>query len=410
MHSLALTRHNYRLNVKSITSLEDFLIFLVVLFIGADIIQFNIGVSIRIDQIIAVIAVFVMIINKRFIVPKYKSYLCFALCCLLSAAFSSFKGIGFAYVAWIVFDYVIIFGLIYSYIRFHGIKRFYNIFRKTMYIQVFLVVLQFLLEIVGMPIPFFRTGTFHGIPRPAIWFYETSYFATYLTFWMVVSAFMMIYSKKKKFRNDFFISIIGMVFCTATTGFVAIGLTLLLVLLSLLIRNRLNTLLKIFIVTILCFCLLYFLFSDIINAFVLRLFKDGLGAASGGRIGMYKEIWDVFIDNWAFGVGPGAYGYYMGFDRSYVPSNVTLELLSTCGLFSTIAFYSFVFILIHKSFKVSKITRTSFIKYLGIGVLMFFIILQANQNYLRLYLWMFLAILAGTIDAVKNHKGRGNAL
>lgn len=382
------------------------MIFFVVLLIGADILQFNIGVSIRIDQILAAAVAVWMMAKKRYKLPMYKSFLCFAVFSFISCFLSIYKEIGFAYVLWIVFDYICIFGVIYSYILHRGINKFYGIFRTTMYVQVALIVIQFIFELIGCPISFFRSGTFLGIPRPAIWFYETSYFATYLTFWLVVSIFMAFYDKRKKYLYDTFAAILGIVFCTSTTGFVAFALTWFLLILSFLKKNKLISLLRLVFFTIILIGVVYLLFRDIINVFVMRLFVDGVTDSSGGRITMYPEIWKVFVENWAFGVGPGAYGLYMGKGREYVPSNVTLELLSTCGAFATVAFYLFVFSLIYKSLKVSKRYNCKLLGYFSLGVIMFFIILQANQNYLRLYLWMFLGMLAAFIEVVRQNEFR----
>lgn len=395
--------------VRSSYGVIDFMTFLTILFIGADIFGIDIGVNIRMVQILAVFTIFLLVVKNKYALPKTNVNIVLMIAFFLVSCFlSQYKRITLPYFMWFVYNYIFIFGLAYSYILYFGFRRFYSIFRMTMYLQVILIAIQFLAELLGHPIPFFSTGTFHGIPRPAIWFYEPSYFATYLSFWLTVSLVMYVCFKDKKQLCSVLFSLLGMVLCTASTGFVAIGLAVVIVILYSIRKNRLGTIIKFALMLLILALIAYCLFRDIVNTFVLRLITQGIKGSDGGRTSMYGEIWTVFKDNWLFGVGPGAYGYYMGEDRSYVPSNVTLELLSTCGILVTILFYIFVFKIIYNAYKVGKKYRNNYLIACSFGLLVFMIVLQANQNYLRLYMWMFFGILAGYTRIIKkNNMARG---
>ncbi len=411
MQSNVVAIKQQRQAVRTSYGIIDFMTFVTILLIGADIFGINIGVNIRIVQILAVLAVFLMLVKDKFALPSKNIVVALLIVLFLfSCLVSQYKRITLPYFMWLVYNYIFIFGLAYSYILYFGFRRFYSIFRLTMYVQVILVAIQFFAELIGYPIPFFSTGTFHGIPRPAIWFYEPSYFATYLSFWLTVSLVMYICFNDKKQLMSVLFSLLGMILCTATTGFVAIGIAVFIVVVYSIRRNKWNTILKLFIMILVLGLLAYVLFKDIVNTFVLRLITQGIKGSDGGRTSMYKEIWNVFKDNWLFGVGPGAYGYYMGEDRSYVPSNVTLELLSTCGILVTVLFYTFVFKTIYSAYRVGKRNKNNYLVACSFGMLVFIIVLQANQNYLRLYMWMFLGILAGYTRIEKKKRIRKEAV
>ena len=81
--------------------------------------------------------------------------------------------------------------------------------------------------------------------------------------------------------------------------------------------------------------------------------------------------------------------------------------MATLGIFSAIEFYALTLQLIVKSVRIYKIEKNSETKLLvacAIGLLIFTIILQANQGYLRLYHWMLFGIIEGGILRYKKVK------
>ena len=144
----------------------------------------------------------------------------------------------------------------------------------------------------------------------------------------------------------------------------------------------------------------FLVFSNIYDVFIARLFNSSLDTASGGRINAWTETINVFKQKPWFGVGPGNYGLFLGEDAGYVPSNVTLELMATVGIFATISFYMITIGLIIKGRKLYKLNRKKFgiIPGLLFALIAFTILLQINQGYLRLYHWMFFGIIDGAIN------------
>jgi O-antigen ligase len=197
------------------------------------------------------------------------------------------------------------------------------------------------------------------------------------------------------------------VISTATTGFIALALGFIIVF-FIWISKGINKRTLIFIasmtVIVIVACIV---FKDILAVFVGRLFGGDLDGASGGRIGGYIESLKVWLDKPLFGVGPGNYGEYFGQDNSYVPSNVTLELLATVGLPATICFYALTFSLIVKARKINKEINdylSNLLYACALGLLVFTVVLQINQGYLRLYHWMIFGVLSGGINYLKKRQ------
>ena len=239
-----------------------------------------------------------------------------------------------------------------------------------------------------------------GIPRFRLWFYEPSFLANYMVVWFSISLYTYLLGNDKSYFKDIIFCALMLILSTSTTGFLGIALVIVIVYLIWICKRVTLRKLLFPIVILVLLGISYFLFNDIFEVFIGRLFKGSLDSASGGRITGWEETFKVFKENPLFGVGPGNYGLYLGEDAGYVPSNVTLELMATLGIFSAIAFYALTLQLIVKAVKIYKHDQNLETKLLvacAIGLLIFTIILQVNQGYLRLCHWMFFGIIEGGI-------------
>ncbi len=382
------------------------LVFLSVLLIGADTWGVNIGgFNFRFVQVILLAAGFVVLVKNQYKFYFSPVLIAFIGLYFVSCLFSVSVTASLIYFVWLLYNVFIILFLFASYVSSYGIQNFMKILRLTFYVQTVLLALQFFLELIaGYKIPFFTTGTFMGIPRPALWFYEPSYLATYFSFWLIACGCLFLRTYKRIFLADFLIALAGMALCTATTGFLAIGATFLIVFILAFYYKRNRVVIILLAAVILAYIAILIFLPNVLSVFVGRLFSDGIVSASGGRIDMWAETWKVFLTRPLFGVGPNCYGEFLGFDRSYVPSNVTLELLSTTGIFVTVAFIVFIVGILRNTFRTYKKEKgeDSLILWaLGIGLILFLVVLQANQGYMRLYMWMIFGILLGGTSYVK---------
>lgn len=389
---------NVKLNLDSITHL---FCFLSVLFIGADIIGVNLGVNFRLVQLFLIVLTILLFVNKKYYVTFNLWIFLFLIISLLSTLFGINIRRGILYYCWIIYNTFFIFYAMSSYIKAYGLKKFIDIFRKTCYVQFGIFCLQYVLKvIVGFEFSFLPNyGYVFNIPRFKLWFYEPSYLATYLVFWLSISFYCFLIGKDKGCFKDITMCLIMLILSTSTTGFLGIAFVICGVYLLWLLKGlTLKKILFPFIVLLLL-GIVYLVFKDIFDFFVGRLFTSSLDSASGGRVRGWTETYQVFLENPLFGVGPGNYGLYLGKNANYVPSNATLEMMATVGLFATIAFYALTIQLIWKAFKSYKKHDKESILLVAcaVGLLIFTIILQANQNFLRLYHWMFLGVIYGAV-------------
>lgn len=379
--------------------------FLSVLFIGADIIGIDVGINFRLDQVFLCVLTLLLIAKCKYRLFYNIWIILFAASSFVSTvfAYNTFRGILF-YCS-ILYNIFFIFYTFSSYVYTYGFTFFVSLFRRTYYVLFVIFLLQYVLKVFfGIELPFLPSyGSYGGVYRFSIWFYEPSYLATYLIFWFALSCYMLLIGKDRSYIKDVVIGLIMLILCTATTGFLGIALTVVVVYIIWLSRGiRLNKILVLFAAIVIVF-FLYLIFNDIFDVFIGRLFAQSWDDASGGRISLWAETWNVFIRNPLCGVGPGNYGLYLGQDAGYVPSNVTLELLSTLGIFATFAFYCLSMSLIYRSIKLYRKSRTNESMLLiacAFGLIVFTIILQANQGYLRLYHWMFWGFIYGGITYI----------
>ena len=383
-----------------------FFCFLSVLLIGADKWGINVGVNFRLDQVFLVILTLLLAFKDAFYFTKNSWIIIFAALTLISVffAFDFLRGVLFWFS--ILYNIVFIFYCFESYVRFYGLTKFISILRKTFYVQFFLIVVQFVLKVLfKFELSFLPSyGEYLVIPRFSLWFYEPSYLATYMVFWFALGAYMLILKGEKSYIWDVILSAITLVISTSTSGFLGIALVIALVYFLWIIKGiTLKKIIVLFIIIALIVAF-RFIFSSLFDTFIARIFTSGIDSASGGRVSRWQETIEIFFKNPLFGVGPGNYGLYVNGDNTYVPSNVTLELLATTGIFATIAFYAITVSLIIKAFKVRTTTESKVADLLiacVFGLIIFTITLQVNQGYLRLYHWLILGVVSGGIRYCK---------
>ena len=386
---------------KGVIVLIDSLLFLATLLIGADKFAFEVfGVAVRIDQFILLLLALIMLASGCFKLVYRREMVFFLASAFLSVLFSFNKIRGAAFFLSIVYNYIFVFCLYKNYIDNFGIGKFIKIFRATLYVDIFILLIQVGLKMVfNKEIPFMPSyGEFRGVHRFALWFYEPSYLATYLSFFFAFALFELLFKEKKSYIIDLLLCLLGFLLSTSTSGFISIALVFLFAYIAYLFKGKRSSVkFGLPMLVIIGLVIFRFAFSNVYDVFVNRIFSEGLNSASGGRMEQYGETLSVFLSNPIFGVGPGNYGAYLGIGNDYVPSNVTLELMATLGILGMVSYYliSLGYILrIKKVFITDKKTYMSLL----FALIIFTIVLQFNQGYLRLYHWMYFGILEGVLS------------
>lgn len=398
---------NRRAGILDVKADLDLLIhifcFVSVLLIGADRWGINIGVNIRLDQLFLAVFVVLLAAKDVYALTFEPWTVVFAAGAFVSAIFAASITRAVAFWLSVIYNIFIIFYGFSSYVRHYGLNVFAGVLRKTLYVQFAVLVVQYLLMVIfGYELPFLTAyGYVKDVPRFQLWFYEPSYLATYLVFWFALSVYMLMLGKDKSYIKDIIICLAMFLISTATTGFIGIALVVASVYALWFFKGKISFKKIVFPVgVILLFIAFRLIFPSVYELFFARIFNMSLDDASGGRIARWGETFEVFKANPVLGVGPGNYGVYLGKGTAYVPTNASLDLLATLGIVGFIAFYGLTVSLIVNCFKIRKNIKngeTMLLMACAYALLIFTILLQANQGYLRLYHWMFFGVLRGGV-------------
>ncbi|WP_291943902.1 O-antigen ligase family protein [Cetobacterium sp.] len=269
-------------------------------------------------------------------------------------------------------------------------KIYLNIFRV---IGIFTIV-QFLFGSMNIVIPLFQNDTYKGIFRPSLWFYEPSYLATYFSFYIGIS--LVRYTFNKRYKKDLLFSWFCTALTTSSTGFISIGISMFfLVLLQNSLYKKIKTFLLVLVSGVLLFIIVAIIKFDILKIFLGRLFTEGIKTSSGVRVLGMIEALEVFKKFFILGIGANSYENYH-ITGSPV-TNVTLEILTNLGIIGFFCFGYFFYYL----YSIYKNKYSVEIKMMWISFLLFLIVLQANQNYMRLYMWVHIGIFIGMSQKIK---------
>lgn len=354
--------------------------------------------TIRFSQIIFLIITICLIFRKKYKIYKKfnKEYLLILFPHLISLFHTKSLKESFLYFIFIIYNYffliIPIINLCTERSNQYIIKNYIKIFR----VIGMLTVIQFFLGMKDIVFPYFQNDIYKGIFRPSLWFYEPSYLATYFSFYIGIALVGYIYDSKK-YRKDLLLSWIFTAITTSSTGFISIFIS---ILFMLYLEPEIIKKLKIIFFSLICMLniiiIILLIKPDIIYVFIGRLFTSGIGSSSGLRvIGIYQAI-DIFKQYPLMGVGANAYKVY---HYTKMPvTNVTLEILANIGVIGFVCFILF-FKYLFQLYLNNKITLEA--KMMWLSLVLFIIVLQANQNYMRTYMWLHIALYLGIIKNIK---------
>ncbi|SHF00519.1 O-antigen ligase like membrane protein [Marinitoga hydrogenitolerans DSM 16785] len=389
-------------------SLLNFFIYVSLLFISADRISINLPIgNVRIVQFFLIIAFIILFSKINIKIEKENAFIFLILVFyfFINIIFSYNKLRTISYLIWIIYNYIFIFLLFSNYIynfKFENFeKRFLLIYRIISYY----VFIQFFFGLLGISDPFFGTNFTFGVPRPYIWMYEPSYLATYLTPYFIYSNYNFLINKDMDYSKDSKISTFALIFTTSTSGYLLMLLFALFIFSYYLINLKIKKVFKIlsYLVIILLFVIVLSLIfvPELFNYFFLRLFKLGIRASAPERVSKWFETLRVIKDNFLIGVGAGAYGTYVSNNIKDVASNITLEIMAELGFYGFFIISILLIQIFKPLFFSIQIRKEKKLMALFWSIIFLIIILQSNQNYLRLYLWAQISYFYGYILMLK---------
>jgi len=360
-------------------SLFDSLLFLYFFTLHADKLSVIMGgFSIRLNNLIALVLFALFISRYRFKLFRidrtlFNSLLVLTASITLSFVLSPYKKRCFFFLGWYGLTMVIYFLFPYALMRYYDAKKVF-----TLYLASFLFVgvygcLQLILSFGGILDPFADQFVSGKIVRPNAFAYEPSYYALYMTPFIVMINFHFLSNpdrpfflfKKITIKTVLLVNFLFFV-STATSAFFAFGIFYL-SLLFLLWNTRLpqfrSRFLKYSLGAVVLFLGIGLAFPFIMKQFFMKFFFYGFMSHHSffeRWIGI-ENAWKVFIEHPFFGVGLGGLPSYLfdaylrgatqfTFDSHYVanasraikhfePTNVFTEVLASVGLVGLSAFF-----------------------------------------------------------------------
>lgn len=383
----------------------DKLLILGIFLSGGDRLGIKIGNNtFKVVQLLFFIYFLYVIITKKYRVNKTIFKIWFPI--ILTHFISLFSTKSFCdtlfYFIYIVFDYIVVVGSLYTWGKRKKNSEIINIYINILRIVSFLIIIQFILGNMGIRFPLILNDVYKGIYRPALWFYEPSFLILQLGFYYILSLNYFM-TKIKYNKYDLFLSSIAICATTSSTGYIMLLIGLIIFMFCL--CKNLNQIFKytisIIIFLLIAILIVYFYNKNILLVFIGRMFqKNGLIVSSGGRIESVIETWNVAKQYLVFGVGADAYKTYIG----YEPNGIFVEIIATLGLVGFSCF-SIFFILLVKEYK--KYKDSIEIKGMFYGLILILIILQIKRGYVRPYMCIHIGLLLVMISNM-NKKIRRN--
>jgi hypothetical protein len=388
----------------------------------------NIGPNIRASQLIFCLLIcnyFITLLHKRTAVPVGSmSLLLWTFFIILFIPNSGFIPKGIGYGMWLIFNILIIFTLV----QVISVPRYLK-FYVSIYVYSFAFVAFFgLMQFFGGVLGFGRHLLVETwwipdiLPRVNGFSYEPSFFASYILIgWVMVVYFLknQIYIiAVKKLRICYLVITAALLLSGSRLGLIFIFLWYLQYpatsVLRLLTSRYRRKDIAVIILSLAIAGFAIFAYYSVENSVLFQAlaFGVGLGGASSHsvdeRLVGFLSLVEIFMDSPFIGYSLGGLSYALGnlsgvnvtdFITAKLEGNgVFLEVLAASGIFGFISFCIYIFKICKSPFslanKLSNIEMSGLLRGMALALLFELAILQPNQNILRPYLWLHIAMLS----------------
>lgn len=403
----------------------------------ADQLGFSIGnYHIRVNNLVTLVLIVCLLIKFRFqILPIDKHFFLsmtfITLSVFLSFALSSYKNRCAVFMFW--YGFTLLGYLLAPYILMR-IGDAHKLF--SLYITSFVVVgsyafLQMILPCLHVKDPYAKQMLTDTFVRPNALAYEPSFYALYMTPFIMMCNFHYLFSPQENFyslKKLTFIKIIflNVLFIISASAGIIFAYGFFFIFIQFFVKKNNGVKKRIF-KFMASFCITLFTFLSLapflITNFFMKFFFFGFISHGSffHRWAGIKNAWTVFCENRLFGVGLGGYpaylfdaflrshGQYIFFEKElanqevkgnylklFEPTNVFTEILASLGVVGVLAFVYLIFIVCKKAFGSFKNNLNI---NLIISLFVMIIVLQFNQGILRTYVWVHLAMVCGFLDS-----------
>lgn len=349
---------------------------------------------------------------------------------LLSALCSPYASRAFLSVGW--YGFILLFYFLFPYLLLREDKqqRVLSLYLLSFVCVGSYLLIQLLLSLVGIEDPFAGQRIFGSIVRPNAFCYEPSYYALYMTPFIVMANYHFLsapeapfFSWKRVSKGKLFFFNLFYFASTSTSAFFVFLLFCLT--LPFLPEMRRHTK-KYLLAAGLSFGFLALLSPFLMKTFFLKFFYEGV------QHGSFSTRWQGIVTAWQFflekpwlGVGLGAYpstlieAWFSGATNIPLPlspseplcqnailvkhfdaTNVFTELLVSVGILGNLPFVALFFLLLRRAKEAARFFPLP-ARGLLLAALLQLLVWQCNQTFLRTYLWTHLAITFALYDQMR---------
>lgn len=332
----------------------------------------------------------------------------------LSLFFSPYKARCFVFFGWYGFTVCCYLLLPYLLVFHLPQEKLFKLYFFSFLCVGFYGTLQFFLPLAGIKDPFSSQEIFARWARPNAFAYEPSYYALYMTPFVILANGAFLIGKLKK--RYFVLSNLFFIFSTSTSAFFAyLVFAICLPFFRLVSLRQLAKCVGVFALSTTGLVLLFpqmarqyflkFFYGDfqshhsfferwvgIVNCWKLFLAHPLLGVGLGGVPASLNEAWANGDARYNFEIQEKA---LTGSLKLFEPSNVFMELLASLGLVGMLAVGFFLFVYLRSAQKALRRAREEEKKWIGItllSMLVVVVVLQFNQGLLRTYIWTHFAL------------------
>lgn len=409
-----------------------FLLFLLFLsasfdiFLNLNIYGFNIRLFYAIEFLLFLIFIYKVIVSRVIsIFVGGKTIAIWFLFVMVFVPNTTFIVRSIGYALWLFFSILLILLMVNMLKNIVLFYKIFNLFVLSFFIISCFGIMQFIAGLIGIDLLVSQWWEYGRLPRANGFSYEPSYYATYMIIGWSILLYIYYHGfiLQKKYKLYFYIITISIFISSSRMGILVMVIALFILFLKdvLRLKIRIKSIKFAFISGL---CLLSFAILFVINLNNVQFLLSGLGFFEGSshsssiRLKEQAQTIEIFLKSPLVGYSLGgvasAIGALNGIEitsqdeaKQHEGMNIIVEVLAASGIIGFLFFIVFFLLMYKKAYKVSKALAKENYEYsiiinsLAFALIIETIMLMMNQNILRPYFWILVAVFNTSITLGK---------
>lgn len=409
-----------------------FLLFLLFLsasfdiFLNLNIYGFNIRLFYAIEFLLFLIFIYKVIVSRVIsIFVGGKTIAIWFLFVMVFVPNTTFIVRSIGYALWLFFSILLILLMVNMLKNIVLFYKIFNLFVLSFFIISCFGIMQFIAGLIGIDLLVSQWWEYGRLPRVNGFSYEPSYYAAYMIIGWSILLYIYYHGfiLQKKYKLYFYIITISIFISSSRMGILVMVIALFILFLKdvLRLKIRIKSIKFAFISGL---CLLSFAILFVINLNNVQFLLSGLGFFEGSshsssiRLKEQAQTIEIFLKSPLVGYSLGgvasAIGALNGIEitsqdeaKQHEGMNIIVEVLAASGIIGFLFFIVFFLLMYKKAYKVSKALAKENYEYsiiinsLAFALIIETIMLMMNQNILRPYFWILVAVFNTSITLGK---------